>query len=97
MSDKSWVKKNAKSDNVVLLKHEQGHYDIAKLFEIELRNAFNHHVFSKGDYHFEIDSIYQGTWLKYVELNKKYDIETNHMRDETNQKKWDAFFAEKLK
>ena len=96
LSNKSWVKEYANTD-MDLLNHEQGHYDIATLCEIELRNTFKNKIFLKSDYEFQIDVIFNQVLQKYVQMGKNYDLETNHMSHVENQKKWDIFFAEQLK
>lgn len=91
------LEKKTKADKSELLKHEQGHFDIAKLFEIELKGKLNNSVYSKLNYQIEIDSIYNELLEKYLALEKKYDEETNHLYNKQEQKKWDLYFNEHIR
>ncbi len=96
LSKESWVKKKIRANKSELLKHEQGHYNIAKLCEEELRKAFENHTYLRPDYRYKIDSIYAEVLHKYLQLEKRYDFETDHMYNRKVQEKWNTFFKERL-
>ena len=97
LSEKSWVKKRVQVDKSELLNHEQGHFNIGKLCEITVSSALENYTYSKSNYEFEIDSIFDSILQEYLALEKKYDIETNHMYNRKAQKEWDIFFRKEFK
>lgn len=84
--------KLVKSNDLRLLRHEQGHADICFIYAMKLKNMLDTTTFKKNNYQTEIRSI----WTKvYAELNaqqSRYDAETNHSKDLENQKRWDLYF-----
>jgi len=92
---KSWVKKGKKNDT--LLKHEQGHFDLAELYTRKLRKAMKEAKFTDKTINTEFRKIYQ----KYVgDLKKEqtlYDKETRHSIIYDKQKEWEARIAADLK
>lgn len=90
LKDNSWYKPEKISDQ--LLNHEQGHLNIAYLLALDLHNIYRKAVFSKTNYKSRIDAIYKNTEAKYLEMEKRYDVETNHMYNVRTQKLWDTFF-----
>ena len=90
LKDNSWYKPDKISDQ--LLNHEQGHLNIAYLLALDLHNIYQKTVFSKTNYKSRIDAIYKNTEAKYLEMEKRYDVETNHMYNVRTQKLWDTFF-----
>jgi len=92
----SWRKTILKSDSIELLNHEQGHYDIAKLCVDSLQNAFEQNFYLKSNYGYKIDSIYWHVLNEHIQLEKRYDFETNHFFNKKNQKKWNMFFQKKV-
>lgn len=91
---KSWVKKGKRGDT--LLKHEQGHFDLAELYTRKLRKAMKEASFTDKNVNSEFRTIYQ----KYVgDLKKeqaRYDKETHHSTIYEKQKEWEARIAEEL-
>lgn len=83
----SWVKPDKKSDR--LLKHEQGHYRIGRICANEIEKSINSMEFSRQNYKKEVDEIYWKIIKKYQEMNKQYDLETNHYRNRVQQEIWD--------
>jgi hypothetical protein len=92
---KSWVKKGKRGDT--LLKHEQGHFDLAELYTRKMRKAMKEASFTSKNVNAEFKKIY----LKYVgDLKKeqtRYDNETKHSIIYDKQKEWEARIAQDLK
>lgn len=82
----SWVKSNKKS--VRLLKHEQGHFRIGRICAREIETTINTTAFSTDNYHREIDAIYWKIIRKYKEIDKLYDQETDHYKNQAEQSRW---------
>lgn len=91
----SWKKKGAETAS--LLRHEQGHFDIGIICQQEMIQQFNSTVFFKNDFVNKLNAIFKTTMEKYHAMGVKYDEETDHSKNQESQKKWDAFFKEKLK
>lgn len=89
--DRSWIKKNKIKDRnelIKLLSHEQGHYDLFGVFEIDFKNAVENKCFYRIRYKMQIDSIYKEMFMHYDTLQRKYDVESEGMRNEVKQAEW---------
>ncbi len=87
-SSASWVVRTAQ--NTDLLQHEQGHYDIQALGARELYNrASNVSEGSVRDLQQRISEIGAEVQRKVDRANSRYDSETNHSRNRTQQLSWD--------
>lgn len=90
---KSWVSKEflKKSDNSMsahLLKHEQGHYDIARIIASDLDRAINSFSYDKLKARYQCDSIFRSYLKKEREMQDQYDKDTNHSKVPEEQAKW---------
>lgn len=91
LKEQSWVKKNKKSDE--LLRHEQGHYDLAIICAELLRQNLAKGIYLKDNYAKVIDSIFQLTMQQVREMEEQYDAETNHMLRRDEQERWNQKIA----
>jgi len=89
----SWYFPNAV--NAVILKHEQGHFDISEIHARELRKKFAFYTFTEN-YKNELQSMYSETENNRNAMQNKYDIETNHSRILEKQKDWEVFIQKEL-
>lgn len=91
LKDKSWLKldqiKN-KADLDELLSHEQGHYEIFEIYNLNFKNAIENDCFDKTKYRSEIDSIYSSMFRHFDTLQRQYDFESEGMRNKTKQIEW---------
>jgi predicted secreted Zn-dependent protease len=78
-----------------ILKHEQGHYNIAYLEQQELLRTVGMTVFY-DDYLYKAKDILRRVDAKYKQLNVDYDEDTNHMLNREQQRNWDAYFRKQL-
>ena len=85
--DKSWIKHE--SESAFLLKHEQGHFDIARLCLLEMKQSFDTAAFYKADYKTKPQTLFNAILAKYNALSETYDAETNHSKKQDIQKQWD--------
>lgn len=95
---KSWMDKNRVSSINMLtevLKHEQGHYNLAYLEQQELLRTVSKTVFY-GDYQNVANNIFDRINAKYQKLNIAYDEETEHMTNIEQQHSWDLYFKNHL-
>ena len=100
LGDKTWMKisKIKKQDLLnALLSHEQGHYDLAEVFSIDLKRTLSAICFDKKRYNIEVDSVYKSMFARYDSLQRRYDTETGYMRNHEMQLKWKQRIAAMLK
>lgn len=90
----SWVKTKKESDE--LLKHEQGHFNISELYSRYFEERINAFTFSYEAEH-EIDSIYNITFQELLDMQVKYDLETEHYKNKEEQLRWENWIKAELK
>ncbi len=91
---KSLVKEKIDS---LLLKHEQGHFDIAELFTRKLRKEFEKRF--QNDIALTLDeteSVYTILEQEYKAMDNLYDKETDYSRNDISQKQWTQKIAKEL-
>jgi hypothetical protein len=81
---KSWGR--SKTDFV--LKHEQGHFDIAEIFARQLNKRMGEYQFSQTTYKTDLKSIYDGVTKEKEAFQNLYDKETDHSRKKEQQLEW---------
>lgn len=90
-SSQSWVKEGQKSDD--LLKHEQGHFDIAEIFAREKKKEMDKlvgQVFeSEEAVNKKVEEICQKIQKRLDKMNEQYDKQTKHGTDKKKQEQWD--------
>lgn len=93
--DKSFIRLNWIKDQDMLLhvlRHEQGHYNIAFLLKCELYTAFRRHSYT-ANYQQEIAEIFKQVEAKYQKINDDYEQQTLHMQNDRKQEEWNAWFS----
>jgi|SRR5258706_6508094 len=81
---KSW----GKSRTDFILKHEQGHFDIAEIFARKLNRRMSEYQFNKATYKTDLKSIYDGITKEKEAFQDLYDTETDHSRKKEQQLEW---------
>lgn len=71
-----------------ILKHEQGHFDIAEIFARRLNKAVNEYQFNKTSFQRDLDLIYKSVVNGKEVFQQQYDIETDHSRNKDKQEEW---------
>jgi hypothetical protein len=90
-----WVKPDKQTD--ILLKHEQGHFDLGLICQQEIITQLNNTVFFKADFQKQLPNIFSSILEKYRLLGIKYDEETDHSNNQAAQDIWNKFIADTLK
>ena len=82
--DKSWglVK------NDWILKHEQGHFDIAEIFARKLFMAISEYPFNKKTFESDLDKIYNTVIAEKETFQQQYDDETDNSINKSEQEQW---------
>lgn len=94
VKDKSWVKEDPTD---LLLKHEQGHFDIAEIYTRKLRKELGQMKFNPKTIEAEVGKIYNRLMKESHERQRKYDKETDHSKIKEKQAEWDIIIAKELK
>ncbi|MBD1393898.1 DUF922 domain-containing protein [Mucilaginibacter glaciei] len=96
--DKSWINRSVIATRELLteiLKHEQGHYNIAYLEQQEVIRAMTRMRFT-SNYKAEAMGLFNRIDAKYKQLNIDYDEDTEHSQNHQQQHSWDVYFNKRL-
>jgi hypothetical protein len=91
--EESWY--DISSASAYILKHEQTHFDISELHARILRKLISEASFSKN-LKIEIKAIYKEVEKQRVEMQHRFDTETEHSIRRENEYLWEEFVAKKL-
>lgn len=87
---RSWIKHNMQA----ILDHEQGHFDISKLFSLKLRERFEAYKLNTATVEQDLIKLYNQTIQERTKMHKEYDkIESQNPMTDVPQKK----FVEKIR
>ncbi len=90
---KSWYLPKEVSPEI--LRHEQGHFDISELHARILRKRLSEKKFSKNVKR-EIEGIYLQVEKQRKAMQRKFDAETDHSRNEKKERFWENYIAQQL-
>ena len=71
-----------------ILKHEQGHFDIAEIFARKLNKAVGEYQFNKNSFQKDLNAIYKSIIDEKEKFQQQYDDETDHSRIKAKQEEW---------
>lgn len=71
-----------------ILKHEQGHFDIAEIFARKLFKSVSAYKFDRRTFQKDLDNIYQTIVAEKEAFQAQYDTETNFSRNKPRQEEW---------
>ena len=71
-----------------ILRHEQGHFDIAEVFARKLYKRMNEYRFNRKTYKKDLKKIYDEVTGEKEEIQNLYDEETNHSINRKKQTEW---------
>lgn len=94
IGDKSWVKKH--KSNAALLRHEQGHFDIASLCAQDVLQMLETKSFPKENPVEAIKKSFSEVLETYKQMERAYDLDTNHSKMVKQQKKWEELLQKRL-
>lgn len=92
--NESWIKEQYK--NVEILKHEQGHFDIAHIFAKKLEKNLKEKRFTAKDINI-INAVYDNFLAMMNEVQVSYDEETHGGLNRGAQARWKKFIEGELK
>ena len=79
-----------------LLKHEQGHSDLAVIYGRTLYKQLSSQTYSPTNFKTKTRAIYLRLMKILADENRRYDVETEHGFNEEKQKQWAIDIAERL-
>ncbi len=82
----SWVKRGQMSD--YLLVHEQLHFDISELHARIMRKRLKDYKAGKNIRR-DLNKMYKLVERMRINMQERYDEETDHSKNKVNQKKWE--------
>lgn len=82
---------------LLLLQHEQLHFDITELTARRLRKAIALTKFNYENYKSKADSLYKNSTKERETYQHLYDEQTNHSKVKLKQKEWEKKIAKELK
>jgi hypothetical protein len=91
---RSWIKK--KEATYILLKHEQGHFDLKQIGALETLIEIKKLSYPDGNILMNFIAIRDSVNRENFELNQQYDFETNHSQNLSKQYEWNEFIAKRL-
>lgn len=91
--EKSWFVPGKVSRHI--LDHEQAHFDISELHARILREKLEKKKFSKK-VKSEIETIYRQVEQQRKTMQRKFDSESNHSRNEKKEIQWQKYIAKQL-
>lgn len=93
--EKSWT---INDSSLMLLNHEQLHFDITEIFARELRKKLSSIKFiSNQNLKDKVKELYHKVNLASIEYQLKYDRETNHSKNKSQQLIWNERIKDILK
>lgn len=90
---RSWAR--VKSDYI--LKHEQGHFDIAELHARKLKKALSGYRYKEATVEKEVSDLHNNIMKEHHLMQAAYDRETDHSRELSSQLVWDNYIDSSLK
>ena len=81
---RSW----GRSKTDFILKHEQGHFDVAEIFARKLHKKMSEYQFNKTTFKTDLKTIYDGITAEKEAFQNLYDSETDHSRKKEVQEEW---------
>ncbi len=90
----SWILPESKNPQV--LKHEQTHFDIAKISAERFKNKLGKLELTVGDHDSQIQYQFLESYREMNHLQKAYDRETRHGLNPQEQRKWEEMVKDEL-
>ncbi|MFN4247277.1 MAG: DUF922 domain-containing protein [Flavipsychrobacter sp.] len=94
--DRKFMKERTDEVKAHVLKHEQGHYDIARIAARQINDIYKNFSWHPRRSLYQADSIYRSINNKMRALQLKYDKETNHSKIKEEQLRWNKLIADAL-
>jgi hypothetical protein len=91
--NESWYKPD--TVNPQILAHEQTHFDISELFARKLKEKFSR-IQKDSNFKSEAEVVYKQNEKDRVEMQDRFDEETNHSRIDKKEVAWELYIKEQL-
>jgi hypothetical protein len=94
VKSRSWVKQEDKNDYI--LRHEQLHFDIARLAADRFRQIITTKKMTENEFNNVFNAVYKQVWSEYQAEQAQYDKETNHSILKAEQARWEEKVAARI-
>lgn len=81
---------------MVLLQHEQGHFDINEIFTRKLKQAFKEYKLREATVTEDLRNIFNDVWQQKIAYDQLYDQQTDHSKNKPMQELWNKKIADEL-
>ncbi len=94
---KDYLKQCTDEASAYLLKHEQGHYDVARIIAVEADKTMGDFKYDDKRIRVQADSIFRSYVKKAKQVQDAYDKDTNHSKVTDEQIRWNDKIEKGLK
>ncbi len=94
--DRKFMKESTDESKAHVLKHEQGHYDIARITTRQINDIYKNFKWHPRRSMYQADSIFRSINNQMRAIQLKYDKETNHSKVKEEQERWNKLIADAL-
>jgi hypothetical protein len=91
----SWVKVDQKN-NLELLEHEQGHFDLSEIYARMFRKKISEIYLTASNINIDTKIIFDKVYNLFIQIQDLYDSETNHGLDKNYQTIWNKSIEKQL-
>lgn len=90
----SWVRPGV--NDMVVLQHEQGHFDLCELYTRRFRERLSKIKVTGKTMKTVLPGMYNKLQQEYIERQQDYERDTRHGIDDIQQRRWQRIIAEEL-
>lgn len=94
--NESWTRFPKMQRQEIALDHEKRHFDITEIYARKIRKAIATNHFTSKHFIDSLDSLFKDYTSQHRAEQNKYDQETMHSMDTTQQQKWNKWIDEQL-
>lgn len=94
VKNQSWAKASAQTDYA--LRHEQLHFDITRIGAERFKQRLLAEAIEPDDYDSRIQYLFLEAYREVHALQERYDAETAHSLNRSEQARWDAYVTKEL-
>lgn len=94
--NESWTRYPKMERQEIALDHEKRHFDITEIYARKIRKAITTGHFTSKQFNDSLDTLFKELTSQHRAEQKKYDFETMHSMDTTQQQKWNKWIDKQL-
>lgn len=94
--NESWTRYPKMERQEISLDHEKRHFDITEIYARKIRKALATGHFTSRHFNDSLNTLFKDLTSQHRAEQKKYDFETMHSMDTTQQQKWNKWIDKQL-